>query len=277
MATTRARPGSPGVAIGPGGNTRAGGGQVSTNRYRAGPCHDVPMSPSPTPEDALARWFAHGVTSRTHPVLEFALRRHLNPLGIGADWLKAEPFSALESGHGGWWLRSPSWSADRVDPAWEPGRDLAPLVATAGRIPVGVDAHGVLQPQPSDGDSFWPAVRLSVRASLEVEAFLLAAAGLILAGDPLASAYAAGDDRAYCLGVCERLASARQAPDTNASGAAGGACATQGRPRRDAEQSTNTTPAPAAPSQQEARGPAAPVRTPPRPEPPRHQSARAFP
>ena len=83
--------------------------------------------PTP-PEPAIARWFAHGVTSLTHPVLDYALETFLGPLGVEADWIEAEPFSALESGHGGWWLRNPRWNAARLDRLHPAAADFASLL-----------------------------------------------------------------------------------------------------------------------------------------------------
>ena len=176
-----------------------------------------------SPGDALARWLAHGVTSLTHPVLDFALRSHLHPVGVEAAWLEAEPFSVLESGQGEWWLARPSWNPSRVDPSSPAAADFGLLLVNPGHFSVGVDPRGVILPSLSaagagdpasrrfleSGEDAWRAVRHTVRASHGAEAFIHASAALILAGDPLCAAYAAGRDGEFCRAVLGRLAAAR--------------------------------------------------------------------
>lgn len=176
------------------------------------------MPATDTPEPALARWLAHGVTSATHPVLEWALRRFLSPLGIEADALEAEPFGALECGCADWWLRAPRWSAVLLDSRHPARSDFQPLLEAADHLAATVDPRGVLAfgPRPSGNlaaaraalaasDEGWNAARHSLRASQQVERFIFAAAGLLLANDPAAAVYAAGDDAAYCDLVLRRL------------------------------------------------------------------------
>ena len=177
-----------------------------------------------SPEAALARWLAHGVTSRTHPVLACALQTFFHPLGIEAAWLEAEPFSALESGQGEWWLRQPRWNPARFDRRHPAAPDFACLVDHPEFFLVAVDARGIISPTLSPaagdepvarsfmeaGDEGWRAVRHTLQAAHDAETFLYAAAGLILASDPVAEVYARGDDDAFCAAVRARLAEIRE-------------------------------------------------------------------
>lgn len=171
------------------------------------------------PERALARWIAHGVTSRTHPVLDWALRTFFNPLGITADSLECEPFSALESGLGGWWLRQPRWDAVLLDLGHPAARDFRPLLDTPESFVVAVDPRGQLSISlrglaagdpvarrfRDEGEQGWRAARHAVRAAHDAEAFLFGAAGLILAGDPAAEQFADGDDAGFCRAAAGRI------------------------------------------------------------------------
>jgi len=171
------------------------------------------------PDEALARWLAHGVTSRTHPVLHWALERYFHPLGIRAESLEAEPFSALEAGQGEWWLRRPSWDAAGIAPASPAAPDLEILRRAPGSFLVGVDHQGILTiaMNPSsgadpaveaflaDGESVWKAARHAVRAAHSVGSVIYGAAGMILARDPLAEVYARGDDAGFCEAVAKAM------------------------------------------------------------------------
>ena len=176
------------------------------------------MDPEPTPEAALGVWLAGGITSRSHPVLEFALRTFLNPLGIEAESLEAEPFSALESGVGTWWLRQPAWNPSRFDPGHPAAPDIRAILDHADEFTVAVDDQGILAPALNsqtagpearrfveDREAVWRAVRHTIHASQDAEAFIFAAAGLILANDPAAAAYARGDHSSFCASVLGRL------------------------------------------------------------------------
>jgi len=176
-----------------------------------------------SPEPAIARWIAHGVTSRTHPVLACALETFHGPLGIEAEWLEAEPFSILESGLGECWLREPQWNAARFDRRHPAGPDFACLLDHPGTFLVAVDARGVIWPKVSPtaveapaarsfreaGEEGWRAIRHTLQAAHDAETFLYAAAGLILANDPVAAVYARGDDDAFCAAVLARLRETR--------------------------------------------------------------------
>ncbi len=170
-------------------------------------------------EQAIGRWFAHGVTSRTHPVLRFVLRTFFAPLGIEADALEAEPFSSLESGVGDWWLHQPRWNAARVDRTHPAAADFGYLLEAPASFRVSVAPHGWLIFEPTPGavrdltveafmrssEQGWLAARHSVQAAREAEAFLYAAVGALLADESLALLYASGDDEAFCIAVCETI------------------------------------------------------------------------
>ena len=183
------------------------------------------MLVSLTHERAIARWFAGGLTSRTHRVLRFALETYLFPIGIEADWLEAEPFSALESGSGGWWLRGARWNPARLDPACPAKADLALLIEHPSCFSVAVESQGILSLGPSNAagsvpaaagyfqgaDATWRVIRHTVRASQLAETFIYAAAGLLLASDSAATLYANGDDDSFCAAVEGRLCSPPEA------------------------------------------------------------------
>jgi hypothetical protein len=156
-------------------------------------------------EPAIARWLALGVTSRTHPVLRDAFKCYLEPLGIEAAWLEAEPFSALESGFGDWWLRDANWNPARFDRNQPAADDFEFLLADLGRFRVEVGSQGAFSIRPETEET-WAAVRHGIRAGQNAEAFIHIAAGLILVGDPDAKSFAAGDDDAFCALVRARLA-----------------------------------------------------------------------
>jgi hypothetical protein len=178
------------------------------------------MEGSPSPEPALARWLAHGVTSLTHPLLRHALETCFHPLGIEADWLESEPFSAGDNPVGVCWLRRPRWNPARLDPALAARVDLSPWAAEAAAITV--DAAGIFKISTAAADSLagdpdhtWRAIRHSVRAAQRATDFIHAAAALILAGDPLALRYAAGDDAGFSAEIWRRFENAAQDPPAN--------------------------------------------------------------
>jgi hypothetical protein len=156
-------------------------------------------------ESGVARWLALGVTSRTHPVLRDAYRSYFKPLGIEAAWLEAEPFSALESGRGEWWLRDARWNPEGVDKGHPAAGDFEFLLVDPGRFQVEVESQGGLSIRPA-GEQSWGAVRHGIRAGQDAEAFIHLAAGLVLLGDRAARLFAAGNDDAFCASVRARLA-----------------------------------------------------------------------
>jgi hypothetical protein len=157
------------------------------------------------PESAISRWLSLGVTSGTHPVLRSAYQGFFAPLGIEAAWLEAEPFSALESGSGEWWLRDARWNPARIRPNHPAAGDFAILLSDPGRYKVDVESQGVLSISPASAQA-WAAVLHSIRAGQDAGAFINMAAALILLGDPAAALFAAGDDDAFCGSVRARLA-----------------------------------------------------------------------
>jgi hypothetical protein len=190
-------------------------------------------------EASLARWLAQGATSQTHPLLGHVLDTFFLPLGIEADWLEAEPFSALESGWGCWWLRRPRWAAGRFDPQSPAAGDFRFLCENPALFAVGVQSDGILSiaagRDSSRGEALallgangggWPAIRHSIRAAHAAESFIYAAAGILLAGDPAAKAFAAGEDEAFLLAIRDRLA---QTPARTENSRARGANPATGR------------------------------------------------
>jgi len=175
------------------------------------------MDESPNLEFAVARWLAHGVTSLTHPILRHVLETCFHPLGIEADWLESEPFGAPENACGCCWLRRPRWNPRRLDPRHPAAADLSAWAADAAAITV--DAAGIIviaagpAAQMPEGmpDPTWLAIRHSVRAAQRAGSFIQAAAGLLLAGDPLARCYAAGEDARFSAEIWRRLENAAPA------------------------------------------------------------------
>jgi hypothetical protein len=169
-----------------------------------------------SPEAALARWLADGVTSLTHPVLDHCLRTFFAPLGIEADWLEAEVFGDLENGGGGWWLRGGRWRPAGFDRTGAAAADFMPLLDHPERFLVGVGGQGHLRLEAAGADpaaqawldaseAGWRAIRHSCRAAHAAEAFIYAAAGAILASDPASSHYANGRADRFCQAIAERL------------------------------------------------------------------------
>ena len=160
------------------------------------------MDATDVTELALALWLAHGVTSATHPVLRFAMNALLEPLGIEADGLEAEPFSGLESSSGEWWLCNPRWNPERFDRRHPAAGDFGYVLEVPKSFRLAVSSRGWLSFaltgtddlaagayfQTSEGG--WLAARHSLQASREVEAFLFAAAALILVDRSFAEIYA---------------------------------------------------------------------------------------
>jgi hypothetical protein len=183
------------------------------------------MTGTNSPEAALARWLAQGVTSHTHRVLRRVLADFFRPLGIEAEALEAEPFSALESGQGEWWLRQPRWRPEAFDRTHRAEADFRFLVDAPQRFEVAVDARGgldikinpvftddpIAQAALQESEHGWRAARHAIQAAEEAEAFIFAAAALLLANDSAAAIYAAGDDDGFCAAVRSRLAIARPA------------------------------------------------------------------
>jgi hypothetical protein len=183
------------------------------------------MSCTLSPEPALARWLAQGVTSQTHRVLHQAFQDCFRPLGIEAESLEAEPFSALESGQGDWWLRQARWNPDGFDRAHPAAPDFRFLLDAPDHFAVTVDPRGRLwvelapefsadpaaQARLQANEHGWRAARHGLRAGEAAEAFILAAAALLLANDAAAAIYAAGDDAAFGRAVHRRLAGASRA------------------------------------------------------------------
>ena len=183
-----------------------------------------------SPEPALARWLAAGITSLTHPVLDRALRIHFLPLGIEAEWLEAETFGDLETGGGGWWLRNPRWNPNRFDRTGAAAPDFAYLLDHAGQFDAAVGPQGVLTLSLSAGsaedgeasawfdrsESGWCAIRHSVRAARQVEAFIYAAAGSLLASSPAAILYAEGRVDEFCTAIADCLKNTEAPPERKA-------------------------------------------------------------
>jgi hypothetical protein len=165
-----------------------------------------------SPEIAIARWLAQGFTSATHPVLQWTLAAFFHPLGIEAESLEAEPFSALESGGGEFWLRRPRWNAARFDRSQAAREDFQHLLDHPEAFIATVDGRGLLQFFPRQAGAEDPglaASRHSWRAAADAGAFIFAAAGLLLANDPIAENYLQGNDAAFCRAVAERSAASR--------------------------------------------------------------------
>jgi hypothetical protein len=171
-----------------------------------------------SPEPALARWFADGPTSLTHPVLAYALRTFFVPLGIEADWLEAEVFGDLENGGGGWWLRGAKWLPRTFERSRPAAADFAVLLEHPEQFRVAVDAHGRLglslagtdpaaRAWLEQTDAGWPAIRQSLRAAAAAETFIYATAGAILASQPAARLYTAGKADQFCQAMADKLAS----------------------------------------------------------------------
>ncbi len=193
-------------------------------------------------EAALARWFSQGPTSLTHPVLRRALSAYLSPLGIEAAWLEAEPFSGLESGSAGWWLRSARWNPEGLDRASRASADFEFLLVNPRHFSVAVDSQGVFSVSlaavagpsasavlPRGEDADWRVILHSVRASQRAETLIHAAAGAILAGDPATELYVRGEDSAFLAAVEERICLA----DPKTRGGDGAAAAAPSRASRD--------------------------------------------
>ncbi len=165
--------------------------------------------PKPMPaecpcEAAIARWMSLGVTSRTHPFLRHIYARCFAPLGIEADWLEAEPFSALESRSGFWWLRQPRWNPSIIDTATPAAADFRALIQTREPLHIEVEPQGALCIRPAAEQS-WAAMRHSLRASHAAGSLIAMAAGLLIVDEANAALYASGDDDAFFLSVVERL------------------------------------------------------------------------
>jgi hypothetical protein len=137
-------------------------------------------------EEALARWLAHGLTSRTHPILAQAFSHCFSPLGIEAEWLECEPFGCLATGLPPCWLRSPRWNPGGVDSAHPSFSALERWRKEPDRVQVGTD--GIFR-IAGPGEATWEAVRESVRAAALASAFLNAAAALILSDAETAQLY----------------------------------------------------------------------------------------
>lgn len=185
-------------------------------------------------ESALARWLAHGVTSRTHPVLYHIFQLCFQPLGIEACWLEAEPFGSLDWSENGWWLRRPIWNPARFDRQSSAASDFGPLLDHPEYFAASVDSQGVLSLAPTDTASHfataylqstndgWDAIRHSVRAAHRADMLIYAAAGLLVANDPIAAVYAQGGDDAFCEALCSRAGFSNLCPldDTREQGRA---------------------------------------------------------
>lgn len=49
----------------------------------------------------MARWLDQGLTSRTHPVIQHALKTLIEPSGLRCNYVEIEPFGIIEVGVGG--------------------------------------------------------------------------------------------------------------------------------------------------------------------------------
>jgi hypothetical protein len=170
-------------------------------------------------EQALARWFAHGVTSTTHPVLHFAFAAFLHPLGVISEALEMEPFSGLESGSGEWWLRDPSWSPASFDRRCPSAEDFGYLLEAPDHFEIKVSSRGWLaiilgasgkedlsaQAYLAASEGGWLAARHAVEAARKTESFLWAAASLLLVDESLSESYVRGADQEFCAAVLHQL------------------------------------------------------------------------
>lgn len=168
-----------------------------------------------TSEAAIARWFAHGLTSDTHPILAFALQTFFNPVGIEARVIEVEPFSALESGQPAWWLHEPKWNPLIVNRESDAAKDFGYLLESPLSFRVTVTPAAAITIERLSNDlatqayfaaskEGWLAARHGVRAAAAAEAFVFGAAYLLATDTSLASAYATGDDAAFCAEVQRR-------------------------------------------------------------------------
>jgi len=169
---------------------------------------------------ALARWFAQGVSSETHPVLQFAFATFFQPLGIEAASLEAEPFSGLESATGSWWLNQPRWNAGKVVRAGPFSGDFGGLLEFQASFRVSVAPSGWISIAPTlqaendlaaqaywaSSDHGWLAARHSFEATRHTEVFLYAAAALLLDDALAAQLYCLGEYAAFCARILQRLA-----------------------------------------------------------------------
>ena len=151
-------------------------------------------------------------------MLRFALSAFLEPLGIEADALEAEPFSGFESGSGEWWLWNPRWNAERFDRRHSAAEDFGYVLESPESFAATASSRGWLNftlTGPADlaagtffrsSEDGWLAARHSLQASREVEAFLCAAAGLLLIDPSFAALYASGDVQGFCEAVRRGMA-----------------------------------------------------------------------
>ena len=234
---------------------------------------DLPADPT----EALTRWLRLGCTSQTHPLLRFALERCFQPLGIAAAWLEADVLSALETGRSGWWLRDAHWDPIRFDRTHPAGADFAYVLDHPASFAVGVSALGELalslRPEAAGdagaaayfaaSEGGWLAIRHSVRAAQAVETFLFVAAGLILAGDPLAALFVNGKDEDYGAAVAARIAAAASRENNSASA---GVAAARGRAGDSSTTESARVGRGKSAGDRPDRGGAGPAPNPPRPE-----------
>lgn len=153
-------------------------------------------------------------------MLRFAFTTFLQPLGIEAVSLEAEPFSGLESATGTWWLNQPRWNAGKVDRAGPFSGDFGGLLEFHESFRITVSASGWMSIAPTSAaesdlavqaywessERGWLAARHSFEAARHTEVFLYAAAALLLEDTLAAQLYCSGDHAAFCARILRRLA-----------------------------------------------------------------------
>ena len=159
----------------------------------------------------VARWIEQGLTSKSNPVLDHALKTYVGPVGIVCEALEFEPFGVLEGGAGGLHFHRPAFVAAAV--TQESLRALvrrypsvAAEIAVSGhaffRIPAGAGDGASL-----DTDS--SAMAYAVAEALDrARQFLLAAAATLVdeeAPEVVKTAYLSGDMDTFCVFVEQQL------------------------------------------------------------------------
>ena len=171
---------------------------------------ETPPPPDLSPR-CVAHWIEQGLTSRTHPVLQYALTTFVDPVGLRCEALEIEPFSVIETGVGGLMFHRPAFDPKAVT--------VPAMRALLGRYPVleakisGGGLVDFLVPTgagiPASAAEDVETLSYEIAAGVEnARAFILEAAMALVDGetpDRIKQAFLAADTTPFCEQIKSQL------------------------------------------------------------------------
>ncbi len=92
------------------------------------------MDLTPSQQQALSLWNELGMTTPTHPVLDFALKLYFEPFGLTCDALRYDALAALDNPDIKLEFIEPRFEPGRVDRSWSNFSTVEPLLGVSDLI-----------------------------------------------------------------------------------------------------------------------------------------------